>query len=290
MTQPRIGFIGTGVMGKSMIRHLMKGGYDLYIYNRTKEKARELINEGAHWCETPGELAESAPIIFTIVGYPSDVEELYLGKDGLLNRASRGTTLVDMTTSKPALAQRLYEEASKRELHMMDAPVSGGDVGAKQGTLAIMVGGEKAVFDTLLPLFRLFGENIQLQGRAGAGQYTKMANQIAVAGTMLGVSEALAYAKTSGLDQDNVLKSIQTGAARSFALSELAPRMVKGDFEPGFYIKHFIKDMRIAIESAEELGLKMPGLSLAKELYEKLAETGQENAGTQALYTYYINH
>jgi 3-hydroxyisobutyrate dehydrogenase-like beta-hydroxyacid dehydrogenase len=290
MTQPRIGFIGTGVMGKSMIRHLMKGGYDLYIYNRTKEKARELINEGAHWCETPGELAESAPIIFTIVGYPSDVEELYLGKDGLLNRASRGTTLVDMTTSKPALAQRLYEEASEREMHMMDAPVSGGDVGAKQGTLAIMVGGEKDVFDTLLPLFRLFGENIQLQGRAGAGQYTKMANQIAVAGTMLGVSEALAYAKTSGLDQDNVLKSIQTGAARSFALSELAPRMVKGDFEPGFYIKHFIKDMRIAIESAEELGLKMPGLSLAKELYEKLAETGQENAGTQALYTYYINH
>ncbi|WP_078578874.1 NAD(P)-dependent oxidoreductase [Salipaludibacillus agaradhaerens] len=290
MTQPRIGFIGTGVMGKSMIRHLMKGGYDLYIYNRTKEKARELINKGAHWCETPGELAESAPIIFTIVGYPSDVEELYLGKDGLLNRASRGTTLVDMTTSKPALAQRLYEEASKREMHMMDAPVSGGDVGAKQGTLAIMVGGEKDVFDTLLPLFRLFGENIQLQGRAGAGQYTKMANQIAVAGTMLGVSEALAYAKTSGLDQDNVLKSIQTGAARSFALSELAPRMVKGDFEPGFYIKHFIKDMRIAIESAEELGLKMPGLSLAKELYEKLAETGQENAGTQALYTYYINH
>ncbi|MCR6108294.1 NAD(P)-dependent oxidoreductase [Salipaludibacillus agaradhaerens] len=290
MTQPRIGFIGTGVMGKSMIRHLMKGGYDLYIYNRTKDKARELINEGAHWCETPGELAESASIIFTIVGYPSDVEELYLGKDGLLNRASRGATFVDMTTSKPTLAQRLYEEASKREMHMMDAPVSGGDVGAKQGTLAIMVGGEKAVFDTLLPLFRLFGENIQLQGRAGAGQYTKMTNQIAVAGTMLGVSEALAYAKTSGLDQDNVLKSIQTGAARSFALSELAPRMVKGDFEPGFYIKHFIKDMRIAIESAEELGLKMPGLSLAKELYEKLAETGQENAGTQALYTYYINH
>ncbi|UJW59334.1 NAD(P)-dependent oxidoreductase [Bacillus sp. A116_S68] len=290
MTQPRIGFIGTGVMGKSMIRHLMKGGYDLYIYNRTKDKARELINEGAHWCETPGELAESASIIFTIVGYPSDVEELYLGKDGLLNRASRGATFVDMTTSKPTLAQRLYEEASKREMHMMDAPVSGGDVGAKQGTLAIMVGGEKSVFDTLLPLFRLFGENIQLQGRAGAGQYTKMTNQIAVAGTMLGVSEALAYAKTSGLDQDNVLKSIQTGAARSFALSELAPRMVKGDFEPGFYIKHFIKDMRIAIESAEELGLKMPGLSLAKELYEKLAETGQENAGTQALYTYYINH
>ncbi|MCR6112417.1 NAD(P)-dependent oxidoreductase [Bacillus sp. A301a_S52] len=288
MTQPRIGFIGTGVMGKSMIRHLMKGGCDLYIYNRTKEKARELISEGAHWCDTPGELAESVPIIFTIVGYPSDVEELYLGKDGLLNRADRGTTFIDMTTSKPALAQRLYEEASKREMHMMDAPVSGGDVGAKQGTLAIMVGGEKAVFDTLLPLFRLFGENIRLQGGAGAGQYTKMTNQIAVAGTMLGVSEALAYAKKSGLDQDSVLKSIQTGAARSFALSELAPRMVKGDFEPGFYIKHFIKDMRIAIESAEELDLNMPGLRLAKELYEKLAESGHEDDGTQALYAYYM--
>ncbi|UTR16337.1 NAD(P)-dependent oxidoreductase [Salipaludibacillus sp. LMS25] len=288
MAQKRIGFIGTGVMGKSMIQHLMEGGFDLYIYNRTKEKAEDLISKGANWCETPGQLAESASVIFTIVGYPSDVEGLYLGEDGLLNRATRGTIFVDMTTSKPALAQRLYEEAGKREMHMMDAPVSGGDVGAKRGTLAIMAGGDKAVFDTLLPLFRLFGENIRLQGGAGAGQFTKMTNQIAIAGTMLGVSEALAYAKKAGLDQENVLKSIQTGAARSFTLSELAPRMIRGDFEPGFYIKHFIKDMRIAIESAEELDLNMPGLKLAKELYEKLAESGHEDDGTQALYTYYI--
>ncbi|SES18553.1 NAD(P)-dependent oxidoreductase [Salipaludibacillus aurantiacus] len=290
MAKKSIGFIGTGVMGTSMVRHLMKGGHHVAVYNRTKRKADDLIKEGAQWCASPAQLARESEVILTIVGYPHDVEELYFGKDGILANAGQGTYVVDMTTSKPALAQQLYNEAKKYGIYALDAPVSGGDTGAREAKLAIMAGGDEPVFKELLPVLELMGENIRLQGDAGAGQYTKMANQIAIASTMMGVSEALAYAKKAGLDQENVLQTIETGAAGSFSLSKLGPRMIAGDFAPGFYIKHFIKDMAIAIESADELGLKTPGLVVAKKLYQELAEKGEENSGTQALYKYYMEN
>ncbi|WP_088036729.1 NAD(P)-dependent oxidoreductase [Evansella clarkii] len=285
----KVGFIGTGVMGKSMAGHILDGGYEVFVYNRTKTKAEELLENGAVWCGTVAEVAEKADIIITIIGYPKDVEEVYLGDGGILNHAREGACVVDMTTSTPLLAKKISEEAQKRGIYALDAPVSGGDIGARDAKLSIMAGGEQEAFDIVKPVFSLIGNNIQLQGPAGAGQYTKMTNQIAIAGAMMGVSEAMAYAKKAGLDQEKVLKSIETGAAGSFSLSKLAPRMINGDFEPGFYIKHFIKDMKIAIESAEEMGLETPGLKLAKDLYEQLAEQGEDNSGTQALYKYYID-
>ena len=284
-----VGFIGTGVMGKSMAGHILQGGHELLVYNRTKEKTNELVEQGAVWCETVKELAEKSDVIITIVGYPTDVEEVYLGAEGILNHAKAGSYVIDMTTSTPLLAKKISVEAEKRGIFALDAPVSGGDTGAREAKLAIMVGGKREAFDAVQSVFSHMGANVQLQGPAGSGQYTKMTNQIVIAGTMMGVSEAMAYAKHAGLDQEQVLKSIETGAAGSFSLSNLAPRMIKGDFEPGFYIKHFIKDMKIAIMSAEEMDLKTPGLCLAKELYEQLAEGGEENYGTQALYKYYIN-
>ncbi|WP_078593441.1 NAD(P)-dependent oxidoreductase [Evansella clarkii] len=285
----KVGFIGTGVMGKSMAGHILDGGYEVFVYNRTKTKAEELLENGAVWCGTVAEVAEKADIIITIIGYPKDVEEVYLGDGGILNHAREGACVVDMTTSTPLLAKKISEEAEKRGIYALDAPVSGGDIGARDAKLSIMAGGEQEAFDIVKPVFSLIGNNIQLQGPAGAGQYTKMTNQIAIAGAMMGVSEAMAYAKKAGLDQEKVLKSIETGAAGSFSLSKLAPRMINGDFEPGFYIKHFIKDMKIAIESAEEMGLETPGLKLAKDLYEQLADQGEDNSGTQALYKYYID-
>lgn len=282
-----IGFIGIGVMGKSMATHLMNAGYDVVIYNRTKEKALTLVDAGACWKDTVKEVAEVANVIITIVGYPHDVEEVYLGENGLINNAKQGTYFIDMTTSSPTLAVKIFEEAKSRGMHALDAPVSGGDVGAKEARLAIMVGGREEDFNEMLPIFEVMGKNIILQGDAGAGQYTKMSNQIAIATNMIGVCEALSYAKKAGLSPKRVLQTIETGAARSFSLSKLAPRMIDGDFEPGFYVKHFIKDMKIAIQSAEEIGLETPGLKLALQLYEKLAETGEENSGTQALYKLY---
>ncbi|UCZ53093.1 NAD(P)-dependent oxidoreductase [Bacillus shivajii] len=283
-----IGFIGTGVMGKSMASHLLKGGYTVNVYNRTKSKTDELVKEGAVWCRTVKELATNSDIIITIVGYPKDVEAVYLSEDGIINHAKQGTHLIDMTTSTPTLAKQIDKTAKEKGMFAFDAPVSGGDIGAKEAKLAIMVGGDEEAFQHILPILTLMGTNIQHQGEAGAGQYTKMANQIAIASNMMGVSEAMVYAKEAGLDQEKVLKSIETGAAGSFSLSKLAPRMIKGDFEPGFYIKHFIKDMKIAIDSADEMGIQTPGLKLAKQLYEELVEKGEENAGTQALYKYYM--
>lgn len=282
-----IGFIGIGVMGKSMAAHLMKAGLDVVVYNRTKEKALPLIEEGAVWKDTVKDVAEVADVIITIVGYPHDVEEVYLGENGLLNNAKTGTYFIDMTTSKPSLAVKIYEEAKNRGMHALDAPVSGGDIGAKEARLAIMVGGDEADFQTVLPIFEKMGQNIILQGGAGAGQHTKMCNQMAIATGMIGVCEAIAYAEKSGLSPKKVLQTIETGAAGSFSLSKLGPRIIDGDFEPGFYVKHFIKDMTIALQSAEEMGLLTPGLKLAKQLYEKLAESGEENSGTQALYKLY---
>jgi 3-hydroxyisobutyrate dehydrogenase len=283
-----IGFIGTGVMGKSMARHLLQGGHDLNLYTRTKSKAQDLLDEGAVWKESPGELASVSDVVITMVGYPEDVKEVYTGENGLINRAESGTLLIDMTTSDPALAAEIAEQAALKNIHVVDAPVSGGDVGARNAELAIMAGGTEEAFAKAEPVFRLLGTNIQHLGRAGAGQSTKMANQIAIASTMMGVSESLVYADKAGLDVEQVLDTIETGAAGSFSLSKLGRRMIAEDFEPGFYVKHFIKDMRIAIESAKKLELELPGLQLAESLYTQLAENGWENAGTQALINYYF--
>lgn len=284
-----IGFIGTGVMGKSMAGHLLKAGYKVLVHNRTKSKAEELFKAGALWCEQVGSLAAESDVVITIVGYPRDVEATYLGQGGLLEHAKPGTYLVDMTTSSPGLAQRIYTEAKKRQIYALDAPVSGGDIGAREARLAIMVGGDEEAFQALKPIFEVMGRNVILQGAAGAGQYTKMCNQIAIAGTMIGVSEGMAYAKQAGLDPARVLRSIETGAAGSWSLSNLAPRMITDNFAPGFYVKHFIKDMGIALESAAEMKLNLPGLELVKAMYDKLAAAGEENSGTQALYKLYTS-
>jgi 3-hydroxyisobutyrate dehydrogenase len=278
-----IGFIGTGVMGRSMVNNLMKAGYRVLIYTRTKEKAQTLIEAGANWRATVGEVAKDSDVVITMVGYPSDVEEVYFGEKGIIENARGKTLLIDMTTSKPSLAKEIYKTAKTKSLYSLDAPVSGGDIGAKEARLSIMVGGDLKVFDSALPLFEEMGANIVLQGGAGSGQYTKMCNQIAIASGMIGVSEAISYAERAGLDPTTVLKSIESGAAGSWSLTNLAPRMINENYEPGFYVKHFIKDMGIAIESAEELGMETPGLRLAKQLYDQLAENGGNNYGTQAL-------
>lgn len=278
-----IGIVGTGVMGESMARNLQKSGYSINVFTRTKEKAHLLLENGATWKKSVSELAKDSDVIVTMVGYPSDVERVYFGQDGIIENANEGTYVIDMTTSKPPLAKQIDREAAERNIHAMDAPVSGGDVGAKNGALAIMVGGEQDVFDDVMPLFEIMGENIILQGDAGAGQHTKMVNQIAIATNMIGVCEAIAYAKKAGLNPTRVLDSISTGAAGSFSLSKLAPRTLEGDYEPGFYVKHFIKDMTIALDSAQEMGLSTPGLELSLKLYKELAEKGENDSGTQAL-------
>jgi len=283
-----VGFIGLGVMGNSMASHILEAGYPVLVYTRTKQKAEEILNKGAVWQETVKDLSEKADIIITMVGYPSDVEEIYLGENGILRHAKEGTFVIDMTTSKPSLAKKIAEQAKEKSIHALDAPVSGGDIGARNGTLAIMAGGEKEAFEACLPLFSVMGENIQYQGPAGSGQHTKMCNQIAIAAGMVGVAEAMAYAEKSGLNPEQVLKSITTGAAGSWSLSNLAPRMLKGDFAPGFYVKHFIKDMGIALEEAELMGEEMPGLALAKSLYDKLSAQGEENSGTQSIYKLWV--
>lgn len=282
-----IGFIGTGVMGRSMAGHLIEAGYQLHVFNRSKEKTETLVERGAVWQESVAALAANAGIVITMVGFPQDVEAVYLGADGLIAHARSGSVLIDMTTSSPLLARRIAEEASQKDIGCLDAPVSGGDIGAREARLSIMVGGDKAVFDRMLPIFEILGKNIVLQGPAGSGQHTKMCNQIAVASGMVGVCEAMAYAKKSGLDPDTVLQSIASGAAASWALSNMAPRFLKGNFSPGFYVKHFIKDMSIGLEEGSAMGLEMPGLALTKQLYEEIAASGGENDGTQSLFKLY---
>ncbi|WP_134700575.1 NAD(P)-dependent oxidoreductase [Ammoniphilus sp. YIM 78166] len=288
MSKPIVGFIGVGVMGKSMAGHLLKAGYPVLVYTRTKNKAQELMEEGATWKDTVAQLTAEAEVIITMVGYPSDVEETYLGEEGILAHAKAGTVMVDMTTSTPSLAQKIYALAKEKEMIALDAPVSGGDVGAKEARLTIMVGGDPDAFERVRPILEVMGKNIVLQGKAGAGQHTKMSNQIAIASNMIGVCEAMAYAKKAGLDPALVLQSIGAGAAGSWSLNNLAPRMMAGNFEPGFYIKHFIKDMNIALQAAEEMGLMTPGLKLAKSLYEQLADQGEADSGTQALYKLFL--
>lgn len=282
-----IGFIGLGVMGKSMAAHLLKAGFEVFVYTRTKDKASELLSQGAKWASAPKEIAQKANVIISMVGYPSDVEEIYLGENGLIENGKQGTYLIDMTTSTPTLAVKIAEEAKKSGMESLDAPVSGGDIGARDAKLTIMVGGSSEAFEAVRPIFDIIGSNVVHQGPAGSGQHTKMCNQIAIASNMIGVTEAISYAKKAGLDPDRVLRSISSGSAGSWSLSNLVPRMVEGDFEPGFYIKHFIKDMKIALEEAERMGMDAPGLSLSKSLYEGLAEAGEENSGTQALYKHY---
>lgn len=284
--QMQIGFIGTGVMGSSMVRNLIKNGYRVAVYTRTKKKAEPLLAEGAAWKDSVADIAQ-ADVIMTMVGYPQDVEEVYFGDGGLIRHARQGTYMIDFTTSSPKLAVKIAEAAEKKGISALDAPVSGGDTGAQNGTLSIMVGGEETAFQKCMPFFQAVGKNIVYQGHAGAGQHTKMSNQITIAANMVGVCEAIIYAERAGLNPERVLQSITSGAAGSWSLSNLAPRMLKGDFAPGFYVKHFIKDMKIAIDSADELGLKLPGLELARTLYERLAQMGEENSGTQALYKWY---
>lgn len=279
----KVGFIGTGVMGKSLIKHLLNAGHEVVIYNRTKAKAEELISMGATWASTPSEIAKNVEIIFTMVGYPQDVEETYFGEKGIFSIENKGLIVIDMTTSTPTLAKKIDRVAKEKEMFSIDAPVSGGDIGAQLGKLSIMCGGEKEIFDQVLPILRLFGATILYQGPAGAGQHTKMCNQITIATGMIGVCEALAYGKKAGLDLEQVLSSISTGAAGSWSLSNLAPRMIAGNFEPGFYIKHFVKDMKIALEEAEKMNLQLPGLQLAKSMYDELITQGYENNGTQTL-------
>ncbi|MGO4546336.1 NAD(P)-dependent oxidoreductase [Paenibacillus sp. 2TAB23] len=280
----KIGFIGTGVMGSSMAKNLLNGGCEVHIFTRTKAKAEELLALGMIWHDTPGDLASSCDVILSIVGYPKDVEKLYLEAGGIVDSAKPGAYLLDMTTSSPKLAERIERAAALRGLHALDAPVSGGDVGARNAELSIMVGGDSAAFQAVEPLLRLLGKNIVLQGGPGAGQHTKMVNQIAIASNMVGVCEALVYAKHAGLDLSSVLASIGSGAAGSWSLSNLAPRIIAGNFEPGFFVKHFIKDMGIALEAAEEMGIELPGLTLAKGLYDRIAAEGLADKGTQALF------
>ena len=278
----KIGFIGTGVMGNPMASHILKEGYELYVYNRTSAKTQSLVASGAHACDSPGSVAEMCDIIFAIVGFPKDVETVFLGSNGIVEKAKPGSIIVDMTTSTPDLAKKIASVAIKKGLHSLDAPVSGGDVGAKSGMLSIMVGGKKEIFNRVLPLFELMGSNVVYQGSAGSGQHTKMANQIGIASSMLAMCESLTYAKAAGLDQKTVLKSISSGAAGSWSLTNLAPRILRDDYEPGFFVRHFIKDMQIAIDSSEAMGIPIPGLKVAKAKFDQIADQGLDNKGTQA--------
>ena len=285
--QTTIAFIGTGVMGSPMAGHLLDAGYSVTVYNRTASRADALVARGAQRAETPAEAASGADMVITMVGYPADVEAVYLAADGVIAAARPGALLIDMTTSSPELAARIALAASTRGLRVLDAPVSGGDVGAKNATLTIMVGGDAEAFAAAEPVLRVMGANVVLQGGPGSGQHTKMANQVAIAGCMLATVESLAYASSAGLDPRTVLESIGAGSAASWSLANLAPRILDGNFAPGFYVKHFVKDMRIAMSSAEEMGLDLPGLATAKRLYELLESSGGDNLGTQALWLLY---
>lgn len=279
----KIGFIGTGVMGKAIVRNMMRQGLEVNVYNRTKSKADELVREGAHWCATPQELATASEIIFTMVGFPKDVEDVYFGDEGIFQGEVRGKILVDLTTSTPTLAEKIAEKATTLSAHALDAPVSGGDLGAKNGTLTIMVGGDQTSYEAVLPIFKTFGKTFMLHGTAGKGQHTKMANQIMIAGTMTGLTELLVYANQAGLDLEKVMATVGGGSAANWSLSNYGPRILKEDYTPGFFVKHFIKDLKIALDEAQQLELKLPATEKAVELYEKLAAQGFENDGTQAL-------
>jgi 3-hydroxyisobutyrate dehydrogenase len=282
-SQTRIGWIGTGVMGGSMCRHILEKGFGTTIFNRTKEKARKLLEAGANWVESPREVAQKTDIIFTIVGFPSDVREVYLGDKGILSGTRGPKILIDMTTTKPSLAMEIYDAARLKGVSFIDAPVSGGDIGARSASLSIMVGGDEETVGAVMPLFELLGKKIVYQGGSGSGQHAKMCNQIVVAGAMMGICESLIYAHRAGLDVQTMLSSVSEGAASSWLLSNLAPRIIKRDFAPGFFVEHFIKDMGIALEEATKMDLSLPGLALVNQLYVATKAQGHGRSGTQAL-------
>ena len=279
----RIGWIGTGVMGRWMCRHLMDAGYEMCVHNRTKAKADALVEAGAVWKETPKEVAASSDVVFSIVGFPEDVREVHLGKSGVLAGAASGTIVVDMTTTQPSLAVEMAQEASKKGVFAIDAPVSGGDVGARNAALSIMVGGEPAAVEAVAPLFDIMGKTWVHQGAPGAGQHTKMCNQIVISGTMVGMCESLVYGHKAGLDLEVMLSSISGGAAGCWSLDNLAPRILDGEFDTGFFVEHFVKDMGIALEEARRMKIHLPGLTLVHQLYRIVMEQGGGRLGTQAL-------
>jgi 3-hydroxyisobutyrate dehydrogenase len=279
----RIGWIGTGVMGRSMCGHLISAGYEVAVTTRTASRAEELVAQGATWGSSPAEVSEASDVTVSMVGTPSDVREVVLGRKGALTSASPQTVLIDMTTSEPSLAEEIHSSAAKREVHSIDAPVSGGDVGARKGTLSIMVGGDDEPVARVWPLFEVLGSTIVHQGGPGSGQHTKMVNQLLIAAGMVGLSEAFLYARRSGLDLNSVMRSVGAGAAASWSLSNYGPRMLEGDFNPGFAVDHFIKDMDIALSEARRMNLAVPGTSLAHELYVGLKAHGSGHKGTHAL-------
>ena len=283
----KIGFIGVGIMGQSMVRNLMKNGYEAYIYTRTKSKAQDVIAEGAVWCDTIQDCVKGRDAVITIVGYPKDVKEVYFGTNGILNNAESGTYLIDMTTTSPVLSARIHDAAKQKGLFALDAPVTGGDIGAREGTLTIFAGGDKEAFDACYPLFTAMGKTIVYQGGAGKGQHAKMANQILIAGAVSGMCEAMVYGQKNGLDMEILLSALKNGGGGSWQLTNYSPRILKGDFNPGFFIKHFIKDMTIASDEAKEVSLNLEMLSTVLSMYKALEKQGKGDLGTQALIQYY---
>ena len=281
--ETRIGWVGLGVMGAPMAGHLLEAGYALHVFTRTRSRAEPLLARGARWEESPRAVAEASDLVFSMLGHPADVREALLGDAGVLEGLGAGGVVVDMTTSEPALAEELAAAAALRRATALDAPVSGGDVGAREAQLSIMVGGDPESFERVRPCFECMGRTLVLQGGPGAGQHTKLVNQTLIASTMVGVCEALLYAHRAGLDPERVLASVGSGAAGSWSLAHLAPRILQGDFEPGFYVEHFVKDMGIALEEARRMQLELPGLALAHELYQELVRQGGGRSGTQAL-------
>lgn len=279
----KIGWIGTGVMGKSMCGHLLAAGYTTTVYSRTKSKSDDLLAAGARWAETPKQVAEASDVIFSIVGFPADVRSVILGIDGVLAGCKPGNIIVDMTTSQPSLAIEIAEAAAAQQVHSIDAPVSGGDIGAKEARLSIMIGGAESAVTSIQPLLKLMGQTIVRQGGPGAGQHTKMVNQTLIATNMIGVCEALLYAHQAGLDLETVMQSVSSGAAGSWSLSNLGPRIINHNFDPGFFVEHFVKDMGIALDEAKRMNLSLPGLALAHQLYIALQAQGHGKAGTHAL-------
>lgn len=284
MKSKKIGWIGTGLMGNPMVKHLLNAGFNVSVHNRTKQKAQDLIDIGCTWYSTPGQLAENSDIVVTIIGSPAEVDACYFGNEGILNAVLPGTILIDMTTTKPTLSIKISEQAELMNVEFIDAPVSGGQVGAINGTLSVMIGGKPAVVESVRPLFEAFAKNIVHQGPAGAGQHTKMCNQITIAGTLIGVCEGLIYGVKAGLDLNTLLESISKGAAGCWSLDVLAPKIVKGDYSPGFSVDNFVKDLTIALEEADTFKLSLPGLALVKQLYTSIQAMGKGSCGNQALY------
>ncbi len=283
----KIGFVGIGVMGKSMARNLMKAGFELTVYSRRQVSAQELMDEGAAWAATPAACAAGQDAVITMVGFPKDVDEVYFGENGILSGAREGAYLIDMTTTSPSQSVRIYEAAKEKGMHAVDAPVSGGDSGARSGTLTIMCGGDEADVEACRPLFEAMGSYLHYMGPAGAGQHTKAANQIALAGTLTTAAEAIMYSKKNGLDPMKVYEAISKGAAGSWQLDNNGVKMIRGDFAPGFFIKHYIKDMRIAVEEAEKVGVDLEIVRKVLADFEDLAAQGMENDGTQSIIKHY---